>query len=93
LKGDLTMNSMMNISRGNSRWRALGQALVLGGFLLTSLTASADNIAISTLLPPYHSEEALTWCGPATGQMVITGYPTSARKKLPRRRAPLAGSG
>src|SRR5450759_52992 len=25
-----------------------------------------------------HSEEALTWCGAATGQMVVGGYPASA---------------
>lgn len=49
-------------------------------------------IAVSTLMlsttvwaPPMHSvmlsvpdypEEALTWCGPATGQMIMEGYPT-----------------
>ena len=27
---------------------------------------------------PEYSEEALTWCGPATAQMIMAGYPTSA---------------
>jgi hypothetical protein len=70
------MNKMNNTSRSSSRWR---RALVLSGFLLTALTAFAQHTAISTLLPPgYRSEEALTWCGPATGQMVVAGYPASA---------------
>jgi hypothetical protein len=70
------MNRMDNTSRSNSRSR---MALVLSGFLLIALAAVAQHTAVSALLPPgYHSEEALTWCGPATGQMVIAGYPTSA---------------
>ncbi len=70
------MNTMISSNRSNSRWRI---ALVLSGFLLTALAAVAQHTAISTLLPGgYHSEEALTWCGPATGQMVIAGYPMSA---------------
>jgi hypothetical protein len=55
----------------------------MSGVLLAALTASADHIAVSALLPPgYHSEEALTWCGPATGQMVIAGYPSGACVKV-----------
>ena len=70
------MNTLNNTSRSNTLRR---MALVMGGFLLAALAASAQHTAISTLLPPgYHSEEALTWCGPATGQMVVAGYPMSA---------------
>jgi hypothetical protein len=73
------MNTMISSNRSNPRWRTMWQTLVLGGFLMTALAASAQHTAISTLLPPgYHSEEALTWCGPATAQMVIAGYPMSA---------------
>jgi hypothetical protein len=70
------MKRMSNTSRCNPRWRV---ALVMGGLMLAALAASAQHTAISTLLPSgYHSEEALTWCGPATGQMVVAGYPSSA---------------
>lgn len=43
---------------------------------LCRLPASAST-AIFVNLPP-HSEEALTWCGPATAQMVMEGYPSGA---------------
>ena len=70
------MNTIRSSIRSNFWWRT---ALVLSGFLMTALAAVAQHTAVSTLLPPgYHSEEALTWCGPATGQMIVAGYPTSA---------------
>jgi hypothetical protein len=31
---------------------------------------------------PEHPEEALNWCGPATGQMIMEGYPTGSRSYL-----------
>ncbi len=31
---------------------------------------------------PDHPEEALTWCGPATGQMIMEGYPSGACSHL-----------
>lgn len=31
---------------------------------------------------PDHSEEALNWCGPATGQMIMEGYPSGSCSKL-----------
>src|SRR5215510_2391416 len=70
------MNTIRSSIRSNFWWRT---ALVLSGFLMTALAAVAQHTAVSTLLPAgYHSEEALTWCGPATGQMIVAGYPTSA---------------
>ena len=70
------MNRLNSILGNSSRLRSV---LVLGGLLLAALAGSAQHTAISTLLPPgYHSEEALTWCGPASGQMVVAGYPSSA---------------
>ncbi len=76
------MNNINRISHGNSRWRVMLEALVICGFLLTTLRIFADHTAVSTLSPPgYHSEEALTWCGAATGQMVIAGYPSGACTK------------
>lgn len=56
------------------------QAFCLAGFLLlVTLAASASTSAFVTLTN--HSEEALTWCGAATGQMVMTGYPAGACTK------------
>lgn len=46
---------------------------------LCGLPASAST-SIFVNLPP-HSEEALTWCGPATAQMVMEGYPSGACTK------------
>jgi hypothetical protein len=31
---------------------------------------------------PSYSEEALNWCGPATGQMILEGYPSGKCQKL-----------
>src|SRR5262245_25418270 len=74
------MNTIRSSNRSSSRWRTM---LVVSGFLLIAAVAVAQHTAVSALLPPgYHSEEALTWCGPAAGQMVIAGYPTSACTKV-----------
>lgn len=56
------------------RWTVLA-ALAL----LCSLPAAASH-SIFVSLPP-HSEEALTWCGPATAQMIMEGYPSGACSK------------
>ena len=68
-----TTNTGMKTS-GKMIWR---QALGLAGFLLlVTLAASASSSVFVTVTD--HSEEALTWCGAATGQMVMTGYPAGA---------------
>jgi hypothetical protein len=65
-------NSLINFGC-NRAWRAL----VVGGFLLLpGVLAFASHSVFVTI--PFHSEEALTWCGPAMGQMVMGGYPVSA---------------
>lgn len=51
-------------------------AWALAGLLLPATTAGAAHSVFVTV--PAHSEEALTWCGAATGQMVVGGYPASA---------------
>jgi hypothetical protein len=63
----------------NAAWRLL----LASGLLLTTLaTASADTMTSVMLNVPDHSEEALTWCGPATAQMVMEGYPSGSCTKL-----------
>ena len=47
--------------------------LVVCAILSFASSAWADHWA-SSVVPP-HGEEALTWCGPATGQMIMEGYP------------------
>jgi len=48
--------------------------------LLLSLTLAAPAAALHSVFAavPGHSEEALTWCGPAVGEMVMEGYPSGA---------------
>ena len=71
------MNRILMNMRINSGRKMARRALVLGAFLvLPALLAFAAHSVFVTV--PFHSEEALTWCGPATGQMVIGGYPASA---------------
>jgi hypothetical protein len=45
-------------------------------------TASASPMHSVMLNVPDHSEEALDWCGPATGQMLMDGYPGGACSQL-----------
>jgi len=44
--------------------------------LATSYHAFADSSTFLTV--PANAEEALTWCGPATAQSIMAGYPTGA---------------
>jgi len=48
--------------------------------LLAALTAAGPAAALHSvfLTVPNYSEEALTWCGPAVGEMVMEGYPGGA---------------
>lgn len=62
------------LKSGARKWP--GAAVLAGALLMNGVPASADHSAFVTVTG--HSEEALTWCGPATGQMVMGGYPTSA---------------
>ncbi|MGD9162380.1 MAG: hypothetical protein PVG39_28480 [Desulfobacteraceae bacterium] len=53
--------------------RLLISIIVFCVFLLAATSSWADHWA-SSVVPP-HGEEALTWCGPATVQMIMEGYP------------------
>jgi len=44
--------------------------------LILSPTAWAQPLHSVMLSVPDHPEEALNWCGPATGQMIMEGYPS-----------------
>lgn len=54
--------------------------ITIGALAVVLLIASPPLSAqTSTFIAvPGHSEEALTWCGAATGQMIIGGYPAGA---------------
>ncbi len=54
--------------------------LAVVAFLAVALALSAAAGPLHTvfLTVPLHAEEALTWCGPATAQMTLEGYPSSA---------------
>jgi hypothetical protein len=67
------MNMRASI-RALVRWTALASLVALCGHPASASTS------IFVSLPP-HSEEALTWCGPATAQMVMEGYPAGACTK------------
>lgn len=48
-------------------------------FLIAALLIAAPALIAQTstfITVPNHAEEALTWCGAATGQMILGGYPT-----------------
>jgi hypothetical protein len=50
--------------------------------LAAALAGPGDAALHSVFLTvPLHSEEALTWCGPATAQMTIEGYPSAGCAK------------
>lgn len=51
-------------------------ALVLAAGLATAPPAAALHSVFVAV--PGHAEEALTWCGPAVGQMIMEGYPSGA---------------
>lgn len=53
--------------------RLLNTILVFYTVLSLASFAWADHWASSVV--PLHGEEALTWCGPATAQMIMEGYP------------------
>lgn len=44
---------------------------------LSAAPAAASDTVLLTAVPAYN-EEAKNWCGPATGQMVLDGYPAGA---------------
>jgi hypothetical protein len=62
----------------NIRNMVRGTTLVALAGLCALPVAASHSIFVS--LPP-HSEEALTWCGPATAQMIMEGYPSGACTK------------
>jgi len=53
--------------------RLIGAAVLLAA--ATTLPAVAAHSVMLTIVP-LHPEEATTWCGAATAQMVMDGYPT-----------------
>ena len=52
--------------------------LVLAAVVMLAAASSATAQTSVFVTVTNHSEEALTWCGAATGQMVVGGYPASA---------------
>jgi len=66
---------MINKTIKNSAWRLV---LALGTLLIALSSASADPLTSVMLNVPDRSEEALTWCGPATAQMIMEGYPSGS---------------
>lgn len=55
----------------------LGMIVVISTLIL-SHTVWAQPLHSVMLSVPDHPEEALTWCGPATGQMIMEGYPSGS---------------
>jgi len=53
-------------------------ALVILGILVLSTGAWGGPLHSVILGVPDHPDEALTWCGPATAQMIMEGYPSGA---------------
>jgi len=52
--------------------------LVLGVVAVLALSLPAAAQVSTFVTVTNHSEEALTWCGAATGQMVVSGYPAGS---------------
>ena len=48
--------------------------LLACGLLVSQPAAALHSVMLDV---PAHAEEALNWCGPATGQMLMEGYPSS----------------
>lgn len=71
------MDSRIASARGRSRLRATWRVVAVGGSLLLPASGASASHSVFVTVPP-RSEEALTWCGAATGQMVVAGYPASA---------------
>ena len=63
---------------GKARIRIYQSALYVLAGLSMATTAPAQPLHSVMLGIPAYSEEALTWCGPATGQMIMEGYPSGA---------------
>ncbi len=57
--------------------RYLGMIVVMSMLFLGS-TARSQPLHSVMLSVPDHPEEALNWCGPATGQMIMEGYPSGS---------------
>lgn len=70
---------MIEKAHQNASWC---RVLALGSLLTFLSAASADPMTSVMLNVPDRSEEALTWCGPATAQMVMEGYPSGSCAKL-----------
>ena len=64
---------MRNTASGASQRCAIAAVLTL----LAAAPSSAQLHSVM-LSVPSHAEEALTWCGPATAQMIMEGYPSGA---------------
>lgn len=64
---------MKNTPSGTNRWRTMAAVLAL--LAAAPCSAQLHSVMLSV---PSHSEEALTWCGPATAQMIMEGYPSGA---------------
>ncbi len=63
----------MNRLKGISKFTGL--AIVAAWCLMAPSIGCADAFHTVTLPVPPYAEEATTWCGPATAQMVLGGYP------------------
>jgi hypothetical protein len=57
----------------SARWSVAAAAA-----LLLTVPPCAAQLHSVMLGVPAHSEEALTWCGPATAEMIMEGYPAGA---------------
>lgn len=53
----------------------LSYLLVCGLLLLSQPAAALHSVMLAV---PDHAEEALNWCGPATGKMIMGGYPSGS---------------
>jgi len=53
----------------------LSYLLVCGALLFSQPAAALHSVMLAV---PEHTEEALNWCGPATGKMIMEGYPSGS---------------
>lgn len=67
---------MLNRIRINKFWGLLLAANIL---IFSPNAWALHSVMLSV---PDHPEEALNWCGPATGQMIMEGYPAGSCTKL-----------
>lgn len=75
-KETTTMKQTEKRALATSSRCSLIQVLALALILCSAAPAAALHSVF--LAVPGHSEEALTWCGPAVGEMVMEGYPSGA---------------